>query len=514
MDTASFRAAERRFAARADLVLASAPALAARMRELSRNVLYAPNVADTELFARALAPGHRRGPGDGGAAAAAHRVHRGDRREEARRAAARRARARAPAWSFALVGPVGAGDPGTDVSALRAEPNIHLLGPAPTSSCPRCCAPPTRADPLRAQRAHGEHLPDEGLRVPRRRPARGGHPAARARRGRRGRHRPGRGGDRATCWRRRSPRTAPSAAPGARARRGRHSWERRLERSPPRSRRCEGPARHHPHPRARLRAGAANLRDRPRARRPWRRSGPALRALRGGRPGRRVPRDRGGRAARGRPSRGARRAARLRSGAPARRAGRPRARRLPRAGGAAARLAPRPTVEAWSPTGPWPPPRWPPCAPAAGDLQRPQLRVGLPPRARRRRRRARRGSLRAFERGLLAGSRRIVDGQRGRHRGAHASCAPPPGCATCPTWSTWPRSSPVQPLKRERRAIFVANFAYEPNRNGLRFLLDRGAPAGVGAAARRRASRRSAAGPRSGPLLDADDARGGARVRR
>jgi glycosyltransferase involved in cell wall biosynthesis len=31
--------------------------------------------------------------------------------------------------------------------------------------------------------------------------------------------------------------------------------------------------------------------------------------------------------------------------------------------------------------------------------------------------------------------------------------------------------APVQPRPEERRAIFVANFAYEPNRNGLRFLL-------------------------------------------
>ncbi|MGH2853386.1 MAG: glycosyltransferase family 4 protein, partial [Solirubrobacteraceae bacterium] len=31
--------------------------------------------------------------------------------------------------------------------------------------------------------------------------------------------------------------------------------------------------------------------------------------------------------------------------------------------------------------------------------------------------------------------------------------------------------APVQPLQQEQRAIFVANFAYEPNRNGLRFLL-------------------------------------------
>src|SRR5271155_1656895 len=56
IDTASFRAAEARFATRADLVLASAPALAERLRTLSCNVVDAPNVADTELFSRALAP--------------------------------------------------------------------------------------------------------------------------------------------------------------------------------------------------------------------------------------------------------------------------------------------------------------------------------------------------------------------------------------------------------------------------------------------------------------------------
>ncbi len=32
--------------------------------------------------------------------------------------------------------------------------------------------------------------------------------------------------------------------------------------------------------------------------------------------------------------------------------------------------------------------------------------------------------------------------------------------------------TPVQPLREEQRAVFVANFAYEPNRNGLRFLLE------------------------------------------
>jgi hypothetical protein len=30
-----------------------------------------------------------------------------------------------PGWTFALVGPVGLGDPDTDVSALTARPNVH-----------------------------------------------------------------------------------------------------------------------------------------------------------------------------------------------------------------------------------------------------------------------------------------------------------------------------------------------------------------------------------------------------
>jgi glycosyltransferase involved in cell wall biosynthesis len=127
IDTASFRAAEARFAGRADLVLASAPELARRMGELSENVLYAPNVADTALFAEALAEG----PVDPEIEALPHPriVFTGaisaiklDFALLAQLAAARRD------WSLALVGPVGLGDPHTDVSVLAAEPNVHLLG--------------------------------------------------------------------------------------------------------------------------------------------------------------------------------------------------------------------------------------------------------------------------------------------------------------------------------------------------------------------------------------------------
>jgi glycosyltransferase involved in cell wall biosynthesis len=97
------------------------------MRELNARVLDAPNVADAERFAQALEPGEV-----DAALAALPRpriVFTGavvatklDLELLTGLAAAR------PEWSFALVGPVGAGDPGTDVSALAAAPNVHLLG--------------------------------------------------------------------------------------------------------------------------------------------------------------------------------------------------------------------------------------------------------------------------------------------------------------------------------------------------------------------------------------------------
>jgi glycosyltransferase involved in cell wall biosynthesis len=127
IDTDSFLAAERRFASRADLVLASAPALAERMRELSDRVLYAPNVADTELFATSLEPG----PVDPQLAALAEprlvfvgAISAAKLDFDLLRGVASARRD----WSIGLVGPVGLGEPDTDVGALSAEPNIHLLG--------------------------------------------------------------------------------------------------------------------------------------------------------------------------------------------------------------------------------------------------------------------------------------------------------------------------------------------------------------------------------------------------
>lgn len=127
IDTASFQAAEERFVARADLVLASAPRLAERMSAMGARVMYAPNVADNALFARALEPG----PEDSGMGALPHprMVFTGavvglklDLELLTELARTR------PDWSIALVGPVGAGDPRTDVSSLAALANVHLLG--------------------------------------------------------------------------------------------------------------------------------------------------------------------------------------------------------------------------------------------------------------------------------------------------------------------------------------------------------------------------------------------------
>lgn len=127
IDGDSFRAAERRFAARADLVLASSPTLARRLQSISRNVVYAPNVADTDLFATALCEG----PLDTAMAGVpsprivfcgAIVTTKLDLELIVSLARAHRD------WSICLVGPVGPGDPRADVSTLIAEPNVHLLG--------------------------------------------------------------------------------------------------------------------------------------------------------------------------------------------------------------------------------------------------------------------------------------------------------------------------------------------------------------------------------------------------
>jgi glycosyltransferase involved in cell wall biosynthesis len=135
VDGASFRAAEERFVRRADAVLTTSEPLAERLRAISDKVHAMPNVADTELFSHALGEGRvdpalEALPGPRIVFTGAIVATKLDL--DLLTALAQRRRD----WSFALVGPVGAGDPSTDVSRLGREPNVHLLGHRPYEALP------------------------------------------------------------------------------------------------------------------------------------------------------------------------------------------------------------------------------------------------------------------------------------------------------------------------------------------------------------------------------------------
>jgi glycosyltransferase involved in cell wall biosynthesis len=124
IDAESFLAAERRFAPRADVILASAPELVTRMRALNDNVFaqaLEPGAIDAEL---AALPGPRI-VFIGAILAAKIDLE----------LVIALARLR-PQWSFAFVGPIGPGDPRTNVDSLRDVPNIQLLGHRPYEQLP------------------------------------------------------------------------------------------------------------------------------------------------------------------------------------------------------------------------------------------------------------------------------------------------------------------------------------------------------------------------------------------
>jgi glycosyltransferase involved in cell wall biosynthesis len=79
-------------------------------------------------------------------------------------------------------------------------------------------------------------------------------------------------------------------------------------------------------------------------------------------------------------------------------------------------------------------------------------------------------SLRAFERGLLEGARESWMTSKADVAAARELC-PTARLRHVPNVVDVAAIVPVQPLQTERRAIFVANFAYAPNRNAVRFLL-------------------------------------------
>jgi glycosyltransferase involved in cell wall biosynthesis len=79
-------------------------------------------------------------------------------------------------------------------------------------------------------------------------------------------------------------------------------------------------------------------------------------------------------------------------------------------------------------------------------------------------------ALRAFERGLLERAAESWMASEADVAAARELC-PAAQLRYVPNVVDVAAIAPVQPRPERRRAIFVANFAYEPNRNGLRFLL-------------------------------------------
>lgn len=116
-------ALEQRLAARADVVFAASEALTGRFS--GRRTIYLPHGVDTELFAR---PAPR--PSDlpeGGPIAGFY----GSLSAWLHLDLIAQAADALPDWHFVLIGPER-----TDLSALRARANIHLLGPRPHAALP------------------------------------------------------------------------------------------------------------------------------------------------------------------------------------------------------------------------------------------------------------------------------------------------------------------------------------------------------------------------------------------
>jgi glycosyltransferase involved in cell wall biosynthesis len=128
---------ERQLLRRADVVFTTASTLYESKRGLNPNTHYLPNVADAAHFARARAA--EIAPADE-LKNISHPIAGFVGNVTAYKLdfdlLVQVARAR-PEWSFVLLGPVGRGDPSTDVSQFTALPNLHLLGPRPYAELPR-----------------------------------------------------------------------------------------------------------------------------------------------------------------------------------------------------------------------------------------------------------------------------------------------------------------------------------------------------------------------------------------
>jgi hypothetical protein len=125
--TSEIQAMDRDLCRRADVVFTTSRGLFEEKRPLNERTRYVPNVANADHFAKALEDG-RKTPADLAAIPrpvigyagniASYKV---DLPLLEKVATAR------PDWSFVLVGPVGWGDPNTNVKPLQALANVHFL---------------------------------------------------------------------------------------------------------------------------------------------------------------------------------------------------------------------------------------------------------------------------------------------------------------------------------------------------------------------------------------------------
>ncbi len=128
------RAWEKQLLGVADLVFTTSNTLYESKRAFNPRTFYLPNVADAELFARAHLPM----PAD------LQNIPRPLAGYIGNISAykmdfdllAQTARLK-PEWSFVLIGPIGRGDPATEISNLQSLPNLYLLGARAYAELPR-----------------------------------------------------------------------------------------------------------------------------------------------------------------------------------------------------------------------------------------------------------------------------------------------------------------------------------------------------------------------------------------
>ena len=138
MPAATIDAWEERLCRRADIVFVTSPQLLERHRPHNPRTVFHPNVADADHFAAAMTEQLRvpceieRLPRPRLGFIGAISAYKLDL--PMLEALARRH----PDWTFVLIGPVGEGDPTTEVRDLAALDNVHLLGPRSYADLPAC----------------------------------------------------------------------------------------------------------------------------------------------------------------------------------------------------------------------------------------------------------------------------------------------------------------------------------------------------------------------------------------